>query len=170
MSRAPWAGDDGATLIELIVTIVLGSILMATAAWTFVGYQRAHEERSTTTRLVSTLRNAAERSLSEGRTYCVYINTSTRTFDTYRQDCTDSSKRVTRAKADSSRVGLTSVSFPAPATAIANQATTCSTAGACVYFYPRGNAMAGSARVTRTGSSKVYTVTVEGLTSRVSQS
>lgn len=166
---ASLTSDDGVTLVELLMTMVVAGLLMATAAWTFIGYQRAHEERSTAIRLTSTLRNAAERALSEGRTYCVYVNASTRTFDTYRQDCTDSTKRVARASTDSSRVGLSSVAFPAPATAVPNQSTQCSTGGACAYFYPRGNAVAGTAQVTRLGSPKTYTVSVEGLTSRVSR-
>jgi prepilin-type N-terminal cleavage/methylation domain-containing protein len=164
------APDAGFTMIELMVTILVASVLMATAAWTFISYQRAHEQSSTAIRLTSTLRNAAERALSEGRTYCVYVNPTTSSFDTYRQDCSAPAKRVSRATTDSSRVSLTSVSFPAPETAILNQSTACSTAGACAYFYPRGNALAGTVQVTRQGSAKVYTIRVEGLTSRVSRS
>lgn len=149
--------------------MVLGGLVMSTATWSFVGYQRAHEQQSTATSVTSALRNTAERALSEGRTYCVYLNAGAGSFDTYRQDCTDPTRRVARAATDSSRVALASVAFPAPATAIPNQSTACPATGACAYFYPRGNALAGTVNVTRSGSAKVYTVTVEGLTARVSQ-
>ena len=36
------------------------------------------------------------------------------------------------------------------------------------YFYPRGSASKGDVNVTRSGRAKVYTVSVEGLTARVS--
>jgi prepilin-type N-terminal cleavage/methylation domain-containing protein len=163
------ARDRGFTLVELLVTISLAGILMSTATWTFLNYQRAHEQKSTAVELTSTLRNAAERALSEGRTYCVYVNVSANTYDTYRQDCTVPAKRVSRATTDSNRVKVASPAFPAPAVPLLTQGSACPVAGACAYFYPRGNALAGSLRVTRVGSSKVFTVTVEGLTSRVSQ-
>ena len=39
-----------------------------------------------------------------------------------------------------------------------------------VYFYPKGSASGGNVVVVRSGSSKTYTVTVEGLTARVTYS
>jgi hypothetical protein len=44
------------------------------------------------------------------------------------------------------------------------------TTGAIAYFYARGAATPGTVQVGRTHSSKLYTITVEGLTGRVSQS
>ncbi len=44
------------------------------------------------------------------------------------------------------------------------------TPGTGVTFFARGTATQGTVKVTRTGSSKVYTLAVEGLTGRVSLS
>jgi type II secretion system protein H len=167
--RLAASDSSGFTLVEMLVVMVIAGLIMSTAAWSFLSYQRAHEQNSTAMEVTSTMRNAAERSLSEGRTYCVYFNTTTQTYDTYRQDCTDTTKRVSRAKPDSSRVLLATPAFPAPSPAIVNQVTPCPVAGRCAYFYPRGTALAGTVKVTRTGSAKAYTITVEGLTSRVSK-
>ena len=161
--------EGGFTLLEMLVVMSIAGLILATATWSFLGYQKAHEQQSTALSVTSTMRNAAERALSEGRTYCVYIDTASQTYDTYRQDCTNAAMRVGVAKPDSSRVRLASAAFPAPSPAIVNQGTACPVAGRCAYFYPRGTALAGTATVTRLGSSKVFTITVEGLTSRVSQ-
>jgi hypothetical protein len=63
-------------------------------------------------------------------------------------------------------ITLSSFSFTPPAATIPGQATSCPTANGCAYFYPRGTALGGGLQVTRTG--KTYTISVEGLTSRVS--
>lgn len=167
--RLAASDSSGFTLVEMLVVMVIAGLIMSTAVWSFLAYQRAHEQNSTALEVTSTMRNAAERSLSEGRTYCVYFNTTAQTYDTYRQDCTDSTKRVSQAKPDSARVSLATPAFPAPSPAIVNQVTPCPVAGGCAYFYPRGTALAGTVKVIRTGSAKVYTITVEGLTSRVSK-
>jgi len=165
--------DGGFTMLEMIVTLALGSILMAAATWGMHSYLVSTRQANTATDVRSALRNAAERSLSEGRTYCVYFQSTKWTV--YKYTCsgtTPSGMTATKAggpyAVQDPSITITNVSFPAPSPANPNQVTSCPAAGACAYFYPRGNALAGSLRVTR--ASKTYTINVEGLTARVSTS
>lgn len=160
--------EQGFTMIELMVTISLAGILMVTATWTFLAYLNSSREQNTAVEIRAALRNTGERALSEGRTYCVYFDSGNRTYTTYRSDCTIAANAVAPATTDATNVGLASISFPPPTTAIPNQRTACLVTNACAYFYPRGTALAGSLSVTRTGSSRTYQISVEGLTSRVS--
>jgi len=159
--------DEGFTLIELMVTIVLASILMATAVWSFNSYLRASQHSGSATEVRSVLRNASERALSEGRTYCVYFEPPTRSYTVYRSRCDVATNSITRFETAGPAIVLANVAFPPPSPAIPNQVTACPAAGACAYFYPRGTAVAGTLEIRRTGSLKVYTISVEGLTSRV---
>lgn len=157
--------DAGFTMIEMIVTLALGSILMAIAAWGIHSYLVANREAGTAESLRSALRNAEEQALSEGRTYCVYMTSTSWTV--YKSDCTVAADKSNGPyNVSDPSITLASVAFPAPSPAIANQTTACPVAGRCAYFYPRGTALAGSVQVSRPG--KVYTLNVEGLTGRVS--
>ncbi|MEP7055021.1 MAG: prepilin-type N-terminal cleavage/methylation domain-containing protein [Actinomycetota bacterium] len=161
--------DDGYTLIEVMTAISLGAILMAVSTWSFVRYNRATSQSGTAIELRSLFRNVGERALSEGRTYCVYINDGSDSWSTYKSDCTVAANKVDGPKKpDNGTVAITSVSFGVAAPAIANQTRACPVANACAYFYPRGNALAGTVSVTRSGTSKTYTISIEGLTARVS--
>lgn len=160
------AGSDGGfTLIELIVTISLASILMTIGILAMRNFLMSNREASTARDVRSALRNASESSLSQGRTYCVYFTATTWTV--YKSDCTVAANKVSGPNAvDDPSITLGSISFVAPGTPVPNQTTACPTASKCAYFYPRGTALAGSLRVVRGG--KTYTISVEGLTSRVS--
>ncbi len=159
--------DDGFTLLEMLVTMALGSILMAMSVWGVHSYMVAQRHSGTVSDVRSTLRNSAEKALSEGRAYCVYFTANT--YSMYRYDCTVAANKV-RGPINVQDPGIvfSGVSFPAPATPNPNQTTACPSAGRCAYFYPRGTALAGSLNVVRAGKS--YTITVEGLTARVSSS
>lgn len=167
--------DRGFTMLEMMVTLSLAGILMATSVWGMKNYLVASRHSGTASDLRSTLRNAGERALSEGRTYCVYMQATSWTVYRYACSGTGSSGAAAVKVAgpyavQDPSITLANISFPAPATAVPNQTTNCPIAGRCAYFYPRGTALAGSVQVTRSGSSKVYTISVEGLTSRVSTS
>ena len=156
--------DDGFTLIELLVAMSLAVIVMTVGILALRGYLLAQREVGTVSDVRSSLRMAQERSLSEGRTYCVYFTSTSWTL--YKSSCTVSANKSNGPwRVQDTSIQLQSVSFPAPSTAVPNQTTACPTAGACAYFYPRGTALAGSLTVTR--GSNTHTVTVEGLTGRV---
>lgn len=158
--------DSGVTLIELIVTLSLGSILMAISVFGMHSYLISNRESGTANGIRSALRNASEASLSQGRTYCVYFTSTT--WSVYKSDCTVTANKVSGPfTVDDPSITLTAVTFPSPDWSPApNETTSCPSTGKCAYFYPRGTAMPGSLQVTRSG--KTYTLNVEGLTSRVS--
>ena len=143
----------------------IASVLMALGVGALRPYMIAHRESGTATDIRSALRNAAEQSLSEGRTYCVYFTSTT--WAVYKANCTITGNKVQGPMSvQDSSISLSSVAFPAPPSPLPNQTTACPTAGRCVYFYPRGTALAGSLVVYRPG--KTYQINVEGLTGRVS--
>jgi len=157
--------DTGMTLVETVFTIAIAGILMAIGFTAVRSFLFANREQGTAQQIRSALRNAEEQTLSQGRTYCVYFTSST--WATYKSDCTvAANKTVGPQQVADTSIALASISFPAPSPAILGQGTACPVAGKCAYFYPRGTALAGSLQVTRTG--KTYTLSVEGLTGRVS--
>ena len=157
--------DQGFTLLELMVALAIAGILMGLGFWSMRAYLIAHRESATAQEIRSALRAAAEQSLSEGRTYCVYFTTTT--WATYRSDCTVSANKTDGPhQVEDGSITLASISFTPPVPAVVGQNSACPTANRCAYFYPRGTAVAGSLQVTRPG--KTYNVNVEGLTGRVS--
>jgi hypothetical protein len=152
-------------MIELVVTISLAAILMTLGILAMHSYLVSNRHSSTAQSIRSALRGTGERAISEGRTYCLYFTATTWTV--YRSDCTVAANKMGGAETvlDPS-ITLASIAFPASSSPLPGQTSACPTAGRCAYFYPRGNALAGSVQVTRPG--KTYTVTVEGLTGRVS--
>lgn len=161
MIRAHCRRDDGGfTLIELLVALSVMGIMSGLAVTSFASWSQSSQHRGARDEVVSTLRNAAERALSEGRTYCVEYTAAA--WTTYRTACSTSGTVVAGpARPDSSQETF-ATSLAAPSGAEGG----CPTAGACAYFYPRGNASAGNVVVKRTGKPD-YTVTIVGLTSRV---
>lgn len=158
--------SEGFTLIETLVAMSIAGILMATAVWGMHGYLVSSREQGTAADIRSSLRNASERALSEGKTYCVKFTSTT--WSTYQHDCTVAADLVEGPiSVDDPSITL-SPSFVAPTTPVTNESTACPTTSSCAYFYPRGTALAGTVTVARSG--KTYTITVERLTSRVSSS
>lgn len=154
-------GDRGFTLIELLVGMVIVGALMAlgTAGWT--SYQRAVEHRSAAQGLVSALRNAQQASLAEAVTYCIAFDTANRAYTVYKYACGGSGTTVKGpVKTATQRVTLAAPAF------LQSDASTSTS----LSFYPRGSATKGSVKVNRSGSSRAYTISVEGLTGRVSLS
>jgi prepilin-type N-terminal cleavage/methylation domain-containing protein len=184
VSRTPNARqpDAGFTLIEMMVTIMIAGILMATATMALNAYTKAQSEKGTANRVVSSLRDAAGRAQAEGRTYCVSFDSAT-SWSLWRYSCDPSwtgtsiaGATLTATKVDStSRQGqasidMTTVAFPPPTIPpLGGLPYSCGAAGTgnCVYFYPRGIATAGQLKVIRPGTTKTYIVNVGGLTSRV---
>lgn len=141
--------------------MVIASTLVAIGALGISNWQRTAEQQGSAQQVVSQLRKAAERAVSEGRTYCVDFN-GTRSYTLWRYSCSSSGTAVEGTRTTQSRrVSLTSaVTLPSPAPA-------CPVGDQCAYFYPRGTATPATVQVASSARSKVYTVHVEGLTARV---
>src|SRR5947209_16631555 len=84
--------DSGFSLIELLTAMVLAGVLMTIGMFALRGYLLSSRESGTATDIRSTLRQAGERSLSEGRTYCVAFTSTS--WSLYKADCSVSTNRV----------------------------------------------------------------------------
>lgn len=155
--------EQGFTLIELMVVVVLMGVLGTVGLTTLVGYTKTQAQQGEADEVVSTLRLAAQKALTEGVTYCVHLDPTGKTVTTYRRLCGPASNR-----AESPRTVRKDVSLVNPTFVPALAAQTCPTTGDCAYFYPRGTASEGNLVVD--GSGPDITVEVKGLTSRVTRS
>ena len=158
----PPRADDGFTLVELIVVMAIGGTLASLGAFGFSSFQTGSEHRGSTGELVSALRSASERSISEGRTHCVDLAPGGQSYTTWRYACGASGSQVGGSrKTQTTAVTITAtVSLPVPA-------PDCPAGHSCLYFYPRGTATPATLTVASTKRSPTYTVRVEGLTARV---
>ena len=156
MSHPP--RDGGFTLIELLVTMSLMGVMMAIAVSGWSSWAKSSEQAGTARGIQSVLRQTQQQAVTEGQSMCVLFDTSADTYTIYRGRC-DGTKAQARGPlmTESPRVHLTSPSF--------ESADAAGQPG--VSFTPRGGAWPGNVQVTRDGSSKVYTLEVEGLTGRV---
>jgi prepilin-type N-terminal cleavage/methylation domain-containing protein len=151
--------ESGFTLIELLVAMVIVTTLSTMAVGGWLRYQHANEQRGTAQEIVSSLRNAQQRALAEAVTYCMSFDAANRSYRLYKYSCGAGGTAVGSAhKTSSVRVTLATPSF--------QQAD--GTLASTVSFLPRGSATKGSVVIGRQDGSKKYTVTVEGLTGRVS--
>ena len=157
--------QEGFTLIEVMMTIVLLSIMMTIAVGGYWRWARANEQSGTARTLQTVLRQSQQRAVTEGRSVCVEFDTAASTYTVYRAStptlpaCSDPAKVNVRGPVTTAgkSVHLGTATFTSPDGAVAK-----------VSFTPHGSAWAGNVTVTRDGSSKVYVLTVEGLTGRVS--
>ena len=152
--------DSGYTLVEVLVVVVLLGVMMAIAVSGWSSWARAREHSGTARELQSLLRSAHQRAVTEGNAMCVQFDTTANRYTVYRGVCADPSREELLGpyETDGGQVRLASPAF------------TGSTATSGVTFFARGTATPGTVKVTRDGSSKVYTIAVEGLTGRVSLS
>ena len=158
----PAPADEGFTLVELIVVMAIGGTLATLGAFGFSSFQTGSEHRGSTAELVSALRNASERTISEGRTHCVDVAPGGRSYTTWRYACGGTGSQLGGArKTQTPAVTIAAtVSVPAPA-------PDCPAGHSCLYFYPRGTATPATLTVSSSKRSPAYTVRVEGLTARV---
>lgn len=163
MPRARLSADDaGFTLLEILVAMSIAGALTGLAVGPFRNYERATQEQGSVRDVVSTLRNTQERAVSEARTYCVSFDMTARTYVTARPVnpaatplVCDTANAVRGPVKLRSQILFSSITF------------TTGSGSAAVFFSPRGSATPGTVVLSRPGSSKQYTVSVEGLTARV---
>jgi type II secretion system protein H len=153
--------DEGFTMIEVLVTTSLLGLMMAIAISGWSSWARSSAHSGTARELQSILRQTEERAVTEGRAMCVLFDSTANRYTVYRGVCggSDLTRVLGPVATASTEVRIASPVF----TSMAGTTTG-------VTFYARGTASPGTVRVTRSGSSKVYTLTVEGLTGRVSLS
>lgn len=152
-------GDDGFTLIEVLVAIGLSGLMAALAVGGYSRWAESSAHIGTAREVQTTMRQAQQQAVTEGRATCVWFNVSNDTYTVYRGACEASTKQKLTGphKTATDDVALSGPSFVAS-----------SGSSAGVTFYARGTAASGEVSVTRSGSAKVYRLTVEGLTGRVS--
>jgi type II secretion system protein H len=156
----PGGDDSGFTLVELMVVMVIAGVLMTIGVFGFVNYQKTSQQRGTAKEVVSLLRNASERAISEGRTYCIDIAADKLSTTTWQRACGPSGT----ALGNTTRTQSIKVTLDATVT---NPSPVCPTSHQCLYFYPRGTATPATVVIRSSARSKTYTVKVEGLTARV---
>lgn len=153
------SSDAGFTLVELCWTMAIFAVLAAISIGGLHKWTQAREHSGTAVAVQSLLREAQQRAVTEGRATCVSFDVDAQVFALYRGACDDPTRVVLQTRRpDSGHVQLATPTFVGP-----------SGSTPAVTFKPRGTAWPGSVLVTRAGSSKVYTVSVEGLTGRVSR-
>lgn len=155
--------QDGFTLVELMVTMVIGGVLAAIGSIGISSWQTTSEHQGSSRELLSSLRKASVLAVSEGRTYCVDF-TPSQTWKLWRYSCSSAGTSYEGTRSThSARVSVqATVTNPSPAPA-------CPSGHQCVYFYPRGTATPATLLVSSSARTKVYTIHVEGLTARVYQ-
>ena len=149
-------GDGGFTLIELMVTMVIAGLLFALAAAGWRSYSAAQAHRGTAEALVVLMREAHQRAVTENRPYAVKLTPASGPWVLVQNPLPDCTGGTALGGEVPSRGGVT-VESPM-------------FTNSCVLFKARGTATAGTVKVERDGTSKVYTITVEGLSGRASLS
>lgn len=161
--------DDGVTLIELVVAMALFSILATIGVYSFRNLQHSLEEQGAQREVVSELRDAQTRAVAESTAYCVDFGVMpTTSYSMYRVPGADQGSLVagfscttgTRLNTYRNQTG-TSINS-------ADFEQRDGTHTTFVLFTARGSASAGSLNLARAGSTKAYSVSVDGLTGRVS--
>lgn len=163
------AGDDGFTLIEVLVVTVIAGLIMGIAFFGWRSWQQSLQEQGAQRAVVSLLRDAQVRAVAEDTTYCVDFGTSGST----------TSATVWRVPGDDTGALAACTTGTKVQTWTADNGTSVTGASfsqrdgsttAFVLFYPREAASGGGVNVARTGSSKTYSINVDALTGRVSSS
>jgi prepilin-type N-terminal cleavage/methylation domain-containing protein len=161
MRHRPCDRDAGFTLIELAVAMVLFGIIVGIAVGPYKRYNGTQQHIGTTRRIVAALRLAQVASVSEGVIY--RVDFAPKSFKVYRREPASGAWSLTSNSAvQEGSVAISSTQFTLPD---GSSSTSC-------YFYPRGTASAtpsaSGIAIVRTGTSRKYTIKVEGLTARVS--
>ena len=154
--------DGGFTLIEMMVVVGLVSLLAALGVGAWKSWSAAEGHKGAATDMQTVLRQTQVRAVTEGQNFCVKFDTVANAYTVYRFACatTTDSDKVSGPFTLGDRLQISNVSFASVAPAAITELT----------FKASGSATPGGLTITRTGSTKVYTLDVEGLTGRVSVS
>ena len=152
--------DSGFTLVEMMFAMVLFGILVGIAAPPYARYRTKQQHLGATRELVAFLRKAQVRAVSEETKYSVVFASNGKSATMYRYADSSATTGVAGQvlQMPSSKITMTGASFAQP---LGGNGTT-------AWFYAKGSGSKGTVTVSRSGSSKTYTVDVEGLTARVS--
>jgi prepilin-type N-terminal cleavage/methylation domain-containing protein len=150
--------DAGFTLVEMLTALTVFGIAAAIALTGLRGWTASLNQRGGAQGIVAELRRVQQEAVSQGRSMCMDFDVVGGAYTVYRGTCDDSARSRVRGPSPlPTGSHLASPYFAGSAGS-----------GTGVTFLPRGTSWGGSVRVTRTASTKVYTITVEPLTGRVS--
>lgn len=166
--------ERGFTLVELMAVMALGVVLLTLSASALRDYSRGKALAGARDMVVTQLRHAQQRTLSEGypRAYGIRFLEGRQSWDLVRYDAsTDTCVVVEQHTLAGALTISPDTAFP-DSTAESRCATAAPYVPAVTYetafFYARGTATAGTAKILLEGSTKTRTVTVNAATGRVS--
>jgi type II secretory pathway pseudopilin PulG len=149
----------GFSLVELCFTLMIFGIITGTAVTSFHRWITGAQHTATTSSLEALLRETQQRSVTEGRSLCVNFDVAAQNWSQYRGACgTAGQVRLQGPIRPEGGTRLASASFTTGPSTLPG-----------VTFYARGTASPGTVTLTRSGSDRVDTLRVEGLTGRVSR-
>lgn len=164
-------GDAGFTMIELAVAMAIFGVVSAIAIGGFASLRDANAQKGAHREVISSLRAAQARAVSEGTTYCVDFGstTSSTSWNVYRVPAAGAGSLAAGFSCSSGTKIAGPERLPAKTTTTgASFAQRNGTDTAYVLFYARGAASPGTLNIRRTGSTKNYGLVVDALTGRVS--
>jgi prepilin-type N-terminal cleavage/methylation domain-containing protein len=150
--------DGGFTLIEIMVVVALISIIATIGVGSWRAWASASGQKGAAVDLQTVMRQTQVRAITEGVDFCVDFNIAAASYTVYRYSCGAGMEKVNGPFELPADVNLTNVAFTRVDGTSSGQLT----------FRASGRAWPGGLTLTRTGSSKTYTLDVEGLTGRVS--
>lgn len=158
--RTAESRESGFTLVEMMFAMLLFGIIVAIGVAPYRNYRLAQAHVGTTRSIVAALRNAQITAVAENATYRVRFGPNGKTWRLERVNGSTFTQVGPTYRVSDDGLKMRDLSFRQSDGTVDRHA----------YFYPRGSASKGSLVVERGGRDKVYTITVEGLTARVSYS